>query len=247
MTPWFLRLWFATLVAVVCGAAQPASPSLRAGVIQFTARSGSRHEIQIGKKCADLWVAPDESVIAFIGIRKVAFGTENSTDPDIDESSVYIARKADDFKPVRLPFEQVEIEGKAWRIFRAPSLSPDGKTAYFTVPVTMKDWTLMSVSLPTSVPRVVHDHVEYCVIWGGPYSGALLTLENVYEPRFDGLRCFATSVAGDRTRLNDEGDCTGFLAFASRWARQHQGSCTTSWFGLDSRPISTSRTNGVGR
>src|ERR1035438_7074626 len=124
MTPWFLRLWFGTLVAVVCGAAQPARPSLHAGVIQFTARGGSRKEVQIGKRCADLWVAPDESVIAFIGIERAIAGTENSTSPAIDESSVYIARKADNFKAVRLPFEQVEIEGVRWRIFRSPSVSP---------------------------------------------------------------------------------------------------------------------------
>jgi hypothetical protein len=233
------RLWFWTGLSVICAAAQPARPSLHAGVIQFTSRNGDRKEIQIGKGCADLWVAPDESAIAFIGIEKIAFGTEKSTDPDIAESSLYIARKADNFKPVMRPFKQVRIEGTPWRILRLPSLSPDGKTAYFAVPVTMKDWALMSVSLPTGVPRVVRDHVEYCVVWGGRYSGALLTLENVYEPKADGLRCFLTTGVGRSTRLNDGGDCTGFLSFASRWASQHQGSCTTGWLGVDSQPIST--------
>ena len=72
-----MRLWFGILVANVYAVAQPARPSLHSGVIQFMARNGTRSEIQIGKRCADLWVAPDESVIAFIGIEKAAFGTEN--------------------------------------------------------------------------------------------------------------------------------------------------------------------------
>jgi hypothetical protein len=247
MTSRSVRLCFGMTVAIVCGVAQSAKPSLDKGVIHITSRSGDRGEIQIGKRCSDLWVAPDESVIAFIGIERVIPGTEDDASPAISESSVYVAREVDDFRPIRLPFEQVEVQGRPWRVFRGPSVSPDGKTAYFSVPVTMKDRTLMSVSLPTGVPRVLHDHVEYCVIWGGPKSGALLTLENVYEPRFDGLRCYATSVAGRRTRLNDDGDCSAFLDFASRWARQHKGSCNPPWFGVDSQPASTNRTNGVGR
>jgi hypothetical protein len=215
-------------------------------LIQFTAPNGSKSVIQVGKRCADLWVAPDESVIAFIGIERAAFGTENDASPAIDESSVYIARKAENFKPIRLPFDQVAVEGALWRVFRSPSISPDLRTAYFTVPVTMKDWKLMSIALPSGVPQVVHDVSEYCVIWGGPHSGALITMENVYAPRYDGIRCFVPSVAGRRTRT-DDGDCTDFGAFASRWARQHRGGCTTPGFGVDSQVIPSNGKHGPWR
>jgi hypothetical protein len=38
------------------------------GVIHYTAADGQRKAINVGTKCADLWVAPDESVIAFVAI-----------------------------------------------------------------------------------------------------------------------------------------------------------------------------------
>jgi len=41
-------------------------PTLSNGVVTYVAEDGHRHQIQVGKKCADLWVAPDESILAFI-------------------------------------------------------------------------------------------------------------------------------------------------------------------------------------
>ncbi len=44
--------------------------TVKDGVIRYTAADGQRTVINVGKKCADLWVSPDESVIAFIANRK---------------------------------------------------------------------------------------------------------------------------------------------------------------------------------
>ncbi len=225
-------LWLGTFLLGGCSKAAPAKPTLRAGVIHFV-ESGQERVIPLDKPCADLWVSPDERVIAFITVQEAAFGTENAADPAIDESSVYIARKAEHYKPLRLPFPQVVIGGSVWRVFRSPSVSPDQKTVYFSVPVTMKDWKLMRFPLAAGPPRELFDQSEYCVIWGGAYSGSLLTLENVYEPQSEGLQCFVRNGSGGRNRMDDR-DCTAFLTFAAKWARQHHGECAAPGFGTDS-------------
>jgi hypothetical protein len=40
------------------------------GAVIHIDEAGRRHRIVVGKECADLWVAPDESAIAFIAIDK---------------------------------------------------------------------------------------------------------------------------------------------------------------------------------
>jgi hypothetical protein len=82
----------------------PIQATLDNGVIRYTAADGQRKSINVGKKCADLWVAPDESVIAFIAIEK-DLGPDPAAPevaPYITESSIYIARKSGGFAPVRV-------------------------------------------------------------------------------------------------------------------------------------------------
>jgi hypothetical protein len=75
--------------------------TLSNGIVTYE-ENGRRKEIQVGKKCADLWVSPDESVVAFIAIHKSKPATPQEIEPFIQESSIYIARKSDHFKPVHL-------------------------------------------------------------------------------------------------------------------------------------------------
>jgi hypothetical protein len=221
------------LLPVAYASGQTSHPSLSKGVISYTADDGRRKEIRIARRCADLWVAPDESVIAFIAITKVFPGMEKSPDPFIVESSLYIARKADGFRPIRVYLKRIVLDGEAWKIVRCPSVSPDHQTVYFSVPYTMKDWKLISVSLRNGAISMITDHVTYCVVWGGRYSGDLFFLKYVYEPTDKGLQCFVRDRAGSELGIDDP-DCGAFTEFAARWSRERGGTCSEPPEGLDS-------------
>jgi hypothetical protein len=112
--------------------AQTAKPMLKDGVITYLASSGGRTKIRIDKPCADLWVSPDERVIAFITLDK--------TNPaeigmgQLEESNIHIAKKSDNFKSILIALKPIHIRGMQWKVVRQPSISPDLKTLYFLVP-----------------------------------------------------------------------------------------------------------------
>lgn len=228
------KLAFALAVLLLAAGTwgESSRPSLTNGVISYRAGDGRRRDIQIGRRCADLWVAPDGSVIAFIAIEKAFPGTGNGPEPFIEESSVYVAWKADGFRPVRIDLKRIVLNGMSWKIVRSPSVSPDGKMLYFSVPFTMKDSKLFSVSLPNGDNRPLTDEVSYCVVWGGRYAGDLLLLRDIYVPVNQGLGCFLRDNAGAQTRIEDF-DCVGFNEFAARWSREQGGTCTETPEGVD--------------
>jgi hypothetical protein len=216
------------LIALQCrgGAVRPA---LSNGVVSYVADDGRRREIQVGWKCADLWVAPDESVIAFIAIEKAQPATANEIEPFIEESSIYIARKSDHFRPVHLVV-RAAIGRRMWKVVRQPSLSSDLKTVYFSVPYTITSWKLLSASLPAGSYRTIGDADSYCVIWGGEHSGELL-MQSRREADLTSpspgvsYACYLRSKSGVLSRVAGEGQCWSFGKFAARWSREHGGAC----------------------
>jgi hypothetical protein len=204
-------------------------PTLSNGIVSYE-EDGRRKEIRVGMKCSDLWVSPDESVIAFIGIEKAQPATTHEIEPFIEESSIYIARKSDHFKPLHLAVK-VEIDGRTWKVVREPKVSPDLVTVYFVVPNTMTTSKLMSTMLPTSPYKMIGDATDYCIMWGGDSSGDLILLSR-HDPEpttsdpAPGVSypCYVRSQSGARTKLADE--CFGdFDKLAARWSREHGGTC----------------------
>ena len=205
-------------------------PTLSNGVVTYTGENGQRKEIQVGKKCSDLWVSPDGSIIAFIAIEKAQPPTAHEVEPFIEESSIYIARRSDHFKPIHLAVK-VQIDERIWRVVREPKVSPDLATIYFFVPNTMTTWKLMSTAIPTGPYKTIADATDYCVVWGGDHSGDLVLLarhdpEPTAKDPAPGVTypCYIRSQSGARTQLADE--CfESFDKLATQWSREHGGTC----------------------
>jgi hypothetical protein len=64
--------------------------------------------------------------VAFIAIHKSKPATPQEIEPFIQESSIYIARKSDHFKPVHLAVK-VELDGRSWKVVREPKLAPGSR------------------------------------------------------------------------------------------------------------------------
>ena len=219
------------LLVTVQGRGDSVRPTLENGVVTYTASDGRRQEMQVGKKCTDLWVSPDESVLSFIAIEKAKPAAAHEVEPFIEQSSIYVARKSDHFRPVHLVIK-TSIGGRAWRVVRAPKVSPDLGTVYFFVPNTMTTWRLISTSLPRGPYEMIGDGTDYCVIWGGDHSGDLIILTR-HDPNptpsdpAPGVTypCYLRDQSsGARTKLADE--CfESFDKLAIGWGREHGGSC----------------------
>jgi hypothetical protein len=210
---------------------QGRNPRLSGGVISYV-ENGERLELKVGKPCSDLWVSPDGSVIAFIAIEKAQPPTSNEQGPFIEESSVYVAWRSQHFRPTRLDIDLVSIDGKPWRIFRQPSVSPDLATVYFLVPYTMTTWRLFSRPLVDGSVKDLGDAMAYCVVWGGQYTGDLMTVvrrESTTGPPPRGVTypCYLSGQGASRTNLADgvSQDCVEFGAFSARWGEEHGGVC----------------------
>lgn len=139
------------------------------------------------KRCTDLWVAPDESIITFVAEERTRVlepsESARGESPAIDQSSIYIARKYDDFAPALIVSRSFLIEGRSWSVVRNPRVSPDGRTLFFEIPYTMTTSRLMSVSLASGEYHTLGDATDYCVIWSGQYSGFSDVAAPVYTRR----------------------------------------------------------------
>lgn len=141
------------------------------GVITYGGGDGGRKRIDVGKRCRDLWVAPDESMIAFIRVDK-SEGYENNGEPFVRASTVFVARRSENFVPVQVPIptDKVLIE---WGVFVNPSISADGSTVFFMV------WEgnysfFFAYNLNASENQQVGGGIDYCTIWSGPDKGSIL-------------------------------------------------------------------------
>lgn len=220
------RLFAALLMSLaIPGFARSAESSfaLINGTVSREEAGGTRRIIDVGKRCIDLWVAPDESVVAFTAIDTEGGGP----DPLIRATSIYIAEASTDYSPVRIPLDPVKIGDRSWSLFRYPSLSPDRHVLYFAVPYTMITLKVLSTTLNAPVTQTVGDAVTFCVLWGGTHSGSLLLQERVIPHSADtGIvyPCDLRYGNGEAKRLTK--DCWDFEAFARTWAKAHGATCT---------------------
>ena len=195
------------------------------GKITYLGEDGHSREIDVGRPCADLWVSPDERVLAFIAIDQAKPPTAGEIAPFIEESRIYVAIKSDHFKPVLIGSSPVSVDGRPWKVFRLPSVSPDLKTVYFMIPATMTSWKLMSTPLRGGQSKAVSDAGAYCVIWGGHHSGELLMLTRVET---SGAAPFVTyrielfDRTASRTLIAPDRDAARFGEIASRWAERER-------------------------
>jgi hypothetical protein len=218
----FLTLWL--FITVQESPAQTHGFQIRNGVLYFHDESGQERKIAPGNPCADLWVSPDESVIAFI--------TVDSRTPEAEggyvlATTVFVAKEAENYSPVRVPLEPVSFVGRKCADFRQPSISPDLRSLHFLAPVTMRDWWLMRVSLATGRAETLATADEYCVIWGGQLSGGLL-----FRARDDHAHypCHLRDQSGGVSRAADQDECGDFGNFAARFSAARGGSCTPPAF-----------------
>jgi hypothetical protein len=141
---------------------------------------------------------------------------------------VYVARESDGFVPRRISLKPVTIAGTQWRVFRRPSVSPDGKTIFFEIPDSVVGSTIMSRSLTREALQTVGGASDYCVIWGGAHSGQLI-LQRRHVPVEDAshgvqYRCYLRHSVGQLQEIAEKCDDLG--KFAAAWSRSHRGSCT---------------------
>lgn len=220
------------LTILACGAAiaaqssaQPMPPKLSNGVITYTTSTGKQGFINVGRKCADLWVSPDQSVIAFIAIDKES-GHSPDNRPVIEKSTIYIARQSDHFAPIRVRLRPIVINGRLWEVVRNPRISPDHRTMFFEIPYTITTSKVMSVAQPSTAYKTIGDATAYCVNWGGKRSGDLLLQRRHFsdDPSTGVVyRCYLRNQSGMETKIADE--CSNFQEFANRWSREQGGAC----------------------
>jgi hypothetical protein len=214
--------------ALLAGPARcaPAEPRLEKGVISYTI-GGERHVIDVGRACADLWVAPDESVIAFIAIDRF---DETEKDPNgeglplILESSVYVARKAEGFAPLQIFRGATRLDGQSWSVYRYPRVPPDGRSVLFSVPTSITSGTLLSHEVATGLNEVGGLVVSYCVEWGGRSAGVVLLQRRYISDSVVKHRCYVWFTR-DSSDARVVGDCEDFDEFAGAWSRGDGGAC----------------------
>src|SRR5438067_2174960 len=97
---------------------------LTAGVIRYVGSDRHEKTIEVGRRCADLWVAPDESVIASVAIDSVHVPPLKSLpwekDPLPDRTSIYIAFRSEGFDPKLVISRSFVIDERSWSVVRRP-------------------------------------------------------------------------------------------------------------------------------
>jgi len=167
--------WLSMLTALMAipTAAEAGRISLKDGVISYYDDAGKRSVIQVGVPCSDLWVSPDEQVIAFIAITS-SRPDPLAIEPFIEQSTIFVASRSTRFKPARVALELPQVDGREWKVFRSPVLSADLRTVYFLVPAAGTSWFLMSVPVAGGTAKPITWVEAYCVLWGGANPGDLL-------------------------------------------------------------------------
>jgi hypothetical protein len=145
-------------------------------VITYTDESGHRQRIDVGKPCDDLWVAPDESAFAFIGIDKY-MNFPDFPSPDVIATTVYIARRSDHFTPKPIT-DTVHPGSSEYHQLHFPSISSDGAYVFF-VYIPGNAAFLYAHNLRTGTNESLdvdgtRSVVGYCTIWGGRSAGGVL-------------------------------------------------------------------------
>jgi hypothetical protein len=215
------------LAAAASLPAQPgAGVALNNGVISYLDSAGGRSEIKVGGPCADLWISPDGDTIAFIRIDR-SQPDHFALAPFIEASTIFVASRSARFAPVRVAIEPPKIDGRIWKVFHAPVLSPGRDTVYFLVPAAGTSWFLMSAPVTGGAALPINYVEAYCVLWGGKDSGALLFMARQMGSGAQGVThsyyFYKHSGGTVKVGMPDEGRYFG--EFARRWIRERGGTC----------------------
>jgi len=213
------------ILATIEAPAQDPHATLSGGIVTYTTRTGTRTRMQVGAKCSDLWASPDGAAITFIGIEKETPAAPGEIGTFVERSTVYVALRSDDFKAVAVPASPM-IEGRVWHVAREPKVSPDLKSVYFLVPSFMTSLQLTRTAVSGRRYEPIADVSDYCIIWGGDYSGDLVILTS-RDQQVGGVMtypCYWRQRSGFQVEIAAE-CAASFEAIAARWAREHGGLC----------------------
>ena len=229
--PLAAAIYLTALTTAPAGAAD-SGPKIERGAVSYPSNSGERRTIDLGRRCTDLWVSPDESAFAFVAVdeerpprRNPVLGHDEG--PLIQRSTIFIAPRSGgvfSVKPVNL--RAVIVDGRQWSVLREPILSPDTRTVYFSVPRSMTSSAIFSASLDSGRVQSIADAVNYCVIWNGPYSGSLMLERRLLPENVDqeiSYPCYTRDPSGKLHKVAN--DCSDFEAFANSWVSEGGGSC----------------------
>jgi hypothetical protein len=186
---------FAGAMAAVLQAA-PLEATLADHVITYTDESGHRQRIDVGKPCDDLWVAPDESAFAFIGIDEYTDFPGPPEGKIAIATTIYIARRADHFTPKRIMDTVREGQAEFHQLYN-PSISSDGAFVFF-VAVPGNTGLLYAHNLQTGTNELldsggVRNLTKYCTVWSGRYAGGVYFMERYLADQPDSVfreRCY---------------------------------------------------------
>jgi hypothetical protein len=132
-------------------------------------------------------VAPDESTIAFIGVDKSP-GFDESGEPFVLASTIYIARASDHFRPAKVPLSNVRVADakRDWQAFRYPSVSPNGSLVFFFAQTSIATGgTIFAYDLGKARLGELGQAINWCTVWKGPSSGSILVWERRYTGGVD--------------------------------------------------------------
>lgn len=168
--------------------------ALADGVITYSDQTGVRRAVNVGKRCSDLWVAPDDSMLAFIAIEQSP-GFEYG-EPVIGASTIYIARKSSGFVPARIGVSHVEAGGRDWSAFRFPSVSPDRRHVFFFPVIGAgAPFVIFAYDLATQKAEEVGPGIGYCTVWRGRDAGSIWVWRYLAPPDEAG-ECYVKAPRG---------------------------------------------------
>jgi hypothetical protein len=195
-------------------------------VVTYETQAGRRATVNVGTKCDDLWVSPDGRAISFIAIEQAKPGSSNEIGPFIERSSVYFGLRSQDFKPLGVAAKPT-INGMVWNVAREPKLSPDLRSVYFLVPNYMTSLQLTRTAVRGDSYERIADVSEYCVVWGGKYSGDLIILVAHDSEQSGGgvtYPCYWRQGSGTQVELAAECSAS-FKTVVAKWSEGHGGIC----------------------
>jgi hypothetical protein len=196
---------------------------LKNGTISYFDKDGARKTVEVGSQCADLWVAPDESIFTFISMDRTS-GPDSYGQLLIESSSIYTAEREDNYTPKRLPIKPVRDYDRDWEVFLNPKVLPDRGTVIFKIPVSVTSGDLFAYDAKTKMISKLEGAVEeYCTVWNGPMAGVILVQHRQMTDVGPTYACNAVSVNGKQTRLTEH--CDDFDKFLTEWSRTHGQQC----------------------
>jgi hypothetical protein len=168
--------------------------------------------IEVRKPCLDLWVSPDESVIAFISVDD-SDGEDLNGDPFVTKSTVYVARRETGFRPETASSDTAP-SGFSYRF---PKVLSDRKTVIVGLPTSATSMTLEAIKPNRQNIRLAQSVVRFCSIWNGPHRGEIIAQQRVLLDDSVGARCIHIGVGGKPFEVPI--DCSHFVAASEAWSK----------------------------